>query len=179
MSSALTSLLPVVAQNAQAAPAFDPFLIIMLAFFAIMIFFMFRRGKKAQEQQQQMRSSLAPGSEVMTTMGLFGTVRSIDAEQNRVVLEISPGVTATVHMQAIGQVVEPETTATAASTDAAATDAAYGTTAEQGATVSDPTVSGSTQAADPVVPDDLSGLQDPRDPRQPGDSTDGYGRPQA
>ncbi|MFC0249289.1 preprotein translocase subunit YajC [Citricoccus parietis] len=86
---------------------FDPFLLIMLAIFALLIFSMFRRSKKAQQQQQQLHQSLAPGVEVMTTMGLFGTILSVDKEENKAVIEISPGNTATVHLQAIGKAVNP------------------------------------------------------------------------
>jgi preprotein translocase subunit YajC len=86
---------------------FDPFLLIMLLIFGFLIFSMFRRSKKAQQQQQELRSTLAPGVEVMTTMGLFGTIVSVDTEENKAVIELSPGTTATVHLQAIGKAVEP------------------------------------------------------------------------
>lgn len=79
-------------------------LILILAF-AFLIFMMFRGRKKAQKQQEQLRSKLAPGSEVMTNFGLFGTVVAIDTDDNKVTLELSPGTTATVHSQAIAKVV--------------------------------------------------------------------------
>ncbi|WP_417220429.1 preprotein translocase subunit YajC [Arthrobacter sp.] len=79
-------------------------LILILAF-AFLIFMMFRGRKKAQKQQQQLRSQLEPGSEVMTNFGLFGTVLSINPDDNKVTLELSPGNTATVHSQAIAKVV--------------------------------------------------------------------------
>ena len=41
----------------------------------------------------------------MTNFGLFGTVVGIDTDDNKVILEISPGTTATVHAQAIAKVV--------------------------------------------------------------------------
>jgi preprotein translocase subunit YajC len=99
---------------------FDPFLLIMLLIFGFLIFSMFRRSKKAQHQQQELRSSLAPGVEVMTTMGLFGTIVSVDTEENKAVIELSPGTTATVHLQAIGKAVEP---AAAAPVEAASYEA--------------------------------------------------------
>ena len=86
---------------------FDPFLLIMLVVFGFLIFSMFRRSKKAQQQQRQLHDSLGPGVEVMTTMGLFGTILSVDKEENKAVIEISPGNTATVHLQAIGKAVDP------------------------------------------------------------------------
>jgi preprotein translocase subunit YajC len=92
----------------------------MLLIFGFLIFSMFRRSKKAQQQQQELRSTLAPGVEVMTTMGLFGTIVSVDTEENKAVIELSPGTTATVHLQAIGKAVEP---AAAAPAEAAAYEA--------------------------------------------------------
>lgn len=85
----------------------DPTLLLMLAALAVLMFFMMRRNKKTQQQQQQMQSKFGPGVEVMTSFGLFGTIRSIDEAENKVVLELSPGHLATVHRQAIAKVVEP------------------------------------------------------------------------
>ena len=87
----------------------DPTLLLMLAALAVLMFFMMRRNKKTQQQQQQMQSKFAPGVDVMTSFGLFGTIRSIDEADNKVVLELSPGHLATVHRQAVAKVVEPST----------------------------------------------------------------------
>lgn len=152
----------IVAQSGeQAAPGFDPFLLIMLAFFGLMIFMMFRRSKKVQEQQQTMRSSVTPGVEVMTSMGLFGRVVDVDTENNKVVIELSPGNTATVHMQAIGQVIDPVTP------EAEETLAAEGYEAPQ-------YDQADTPAGDPSDPrGPIDGAQDPQDPNRPDN-----GRPQ-
>lgn len=97
----------------QTSKGFDPMLLIMLLAFAFLIFTMFRGRKKAAKAQAQLRSSLAVGSEVMTQFGLFGTVRSIDTENNKVVLEVSPGNTVTVHSQAVAKVTVQEPSVTA------------------------------------------------------------------
>jgi preprotein translocase subunit YajC len=140
---------------------FDPFLLIMLAVFGLLIFSMFRRSKKAQQQQQELHKALGPGVEVMTTMGLFGTILSVDKDQNKAVIELSPGNTATVHLQAIGKAVEPADP----SADAAETT--------------------------PVVPDSPAGLEehgtgtdraegiDGSDGNGPEDQRPGNGRPSA
>ncbi len=94
-------------QGSGDAPAFDPFLLIMLAVFGIFIFMMFRRNKKAQKQMQQQQSQMAPGVEVMTSYGLFGTVVALDEAENKVVLELSPGNQATVHRQSVTKIVTP------------------------------------------------------------------------
>ncbi|THJ67571.1 preprotein translocase subunit YajC [Arthrobacter echini] len=78
---------------------------------------MFRRQRKTQKQVRQMRTELEPGTEVMTQFGLFGTIVSIDQENNKAVLELSPGNHATVHTQALTRVVQQDA---AVSDDAAA-----------------------------------------------------------
>ena len=85
----------------------DLMTILLLAVFAFFIFTMFRRNKKTQQQQREMQSKFAPGVEVMTSFGLYGTIVSIDDAENKVVLELSPGNQATVHRQAVTKVVEP------------------------------------------------------------------------
>jgi preprotein translocase subunit YajC len=69
---------------------------------------MFRGRKKQRQQQEQMKSELRPGAQVMTQFGLFGTVVSIDEAENKVVLELSPGSTATVHTQAVARIMPDE-----------------------------------------------------------------------
>ena len=107
---------------AQTTPApssgFDPMTLILLAAFAFLIFMMFRGRKKARTAQEQLKSELAPGAEVMTQFGLFGTVLSIDNENNKVVLELSPGNTATVHAQAVAKVVPQDAPAAAVAEEA-------------------------------------------------------------
>ncbi|MDN6202554.1 MAG: preprotein translocase subunit YajC, partial [Micrococcaceae bacterium] len=83
----------VIAQADQPS-GFDPMTLILILAFAFLIFMMFRGRKKAQKKQQELRSQLAVGSEVMTNFGLFGTVAAIDTDDNKFILEISPGPTA-------------------------------------------------------------------------------------
>ncbi|MHA7180299.1 preprotein translocase subunit YajC [Arthrobacter sp. MDB2-24] len=99
----------VVAQTASGdAPPFDIFSLLLPLALAFLIFTMFRRQRKAQKQVKEMRTSMEPGTEVMTQFGLFGTIVSIDQENNKAVLELSPGNFATVHTQALSKVVEQE-----------------------------------------------------------------------
>lgn len=101
----------VLAQAAAGKPAFDPTMLIMLAAFGLLIFMMMRGRKKAAKAQEEIRSNLAPGAEVMTQFGLFGRIVSIDTEENKIVLEVSPGSTVTVHSQTVAKVVAPEAAA--------------------------------------------------------------------
>lgn len=119
---------------------FDPFTLILLALFGFLIFTMFRRQKKAKRVALEQKSQIAPGVEVMTQFGLFGTVVSMDTEENKVVLEIAPGSHATVHLQTITKIITPETV---------------------------PEESAGAPAETPVVPNDASALVDPQEAPMP------------
>lgn len=84
----------------------DLMTILLLVIFAFFIFTMFRRNKKTQAQQAEMQSKFVPGVEVMTSFGLFGRIVSYDDAENKVVLELSPGTTATVHRQAVSKIID-------------------------------------------------------------------------
>ncbi len=101
----------VLAQAAGGKAAFDPTMLIMLAAFGLLIFMMMRGRKKAAKAQEEIRSNLAPGAEVMTQFGLFGRIVSIDTEENKIVLEVSPGSNVTVHSQTVAKVVGSEAAA--------------------------------------------------------------------
>ncbi len=91
----------------QAGGGIDIMTILLFVMLGLFIFMMFRRNKKTQQQQAQLQSKFAPGVEVMTSFGLFGRIVAIDEDENKVVLELSPGNTATVHRQAVTKIVEP------------------------------------------------------------------------
>ena len=80
----------------------DLFIPLLLVVFVIM---MFRKQKKTTQSVAEQRSQMVPGTEVMTQFGLFGRIVSVDQEENKAVLELSPGNTATVHLQALTKVV--------------------------------------------------------------------------
>lgn len=82
------------------------FMLLMLAVLGLLFFMMIRRSRKAARTQQEQRASLEPGMEVMTTFGLYGTIIDLDKDNNKATIELSPGHYATVHLQAVGQVVE-------------------------------------------------------------------------
>ncbi|WP_284977975.1 preprotein translocase subunit YajC [Arthrobacter sp. fls2-241-R2A-200] len=80
--------------------------ILLFVMLGLFVFMMFRRNKKTQQQQAAMQSKFAPGVDIMTSFGLFGRIVSIDEAENKVVIELSPGIEATVHRQAVTKVVE-------------------------------------------------------------------------
>jgi preprotein translocase subunit YajC len=71
--------------------------------FGALYFLFIRPNKRRRQQQIEMQSSIGPGDEVLTVGGLYGTVQEIDDE--RVVLEVAPGVTNQYTRQAISSVV--------------------------------------------------------------------------
>ena len=72
---------------------------------AVFYFFLIAPQRRRQRQQQQMTSQLEPGAEVMTTAGLFATVRSVT--DTEVELEVAPGVVSRYAKGAIARVIPP------------------------------------------------------------------------
>lgn len=80
-----------------------PILLIGVVFYLLIM----RPARNRQKKQQQMMSTLAPGSRIMTTAGIFGTVVEVDEDEASI--EIAPGVVIRVVKAAIGRVLdEPE-----------------------------------------------------------------------
>ncbi|WP_298228284.1 preprotein translocase subunit YajC [Gryllotalpicola sp.] len=79
---------------------------VMIAVIIVIVLFMWRNSRRRRNQVAEQQSQFLPGAEVMTNFGLFGTIRSIDEETNKVVLETGPGTTVTVHRQVITRLVE-------------------------------------------------------------------------
>lgn len=67
--------------------------------FVFIYFFMVRPNKKARQEHQRMVESIEPGDEVMTSSGIFGTVRSVGDDELK--LEIGPGTEVRIIKRAI------------------------------------------------------------------------------
>ncbi len=87
--------------DSSALTSFLPLILLVVVFYFLLI----RPQRKRQQEQVRMQNSLAPGTRVMTTTGLFATVVVIDGDE--VVLEIAPGVESRWTKAAIGRVVTP------------------------------------------------------------------------
>lgn len=85
----------------------DPLTIGMLAILAVLIFFMFRNSRKRKAQTEELQTKMVPGAEVMTSFGLFGTLKSVDEVNNIAELEVAPGQVVRIHRQTLTKVVEP------------------------------------------------------------------------
>ena len=84
----------------------DPLTILPLVLLGVVFYFLIiRPQKKKQREQQQLLRSLTPGTEVMTTAGVFGTIVTVSDE--RYGLEIAPGVVMSIVPQAVAKVVTP------------------------------------------------------------------------
>jgi len=81
-------------------------ILLVVALVGVLYFVMLRPARKQQQQLQQMMSSLAVGSRVMLTSGIYGTIRHLGDSQ--AIIEISPGVDLTVMRRAISKVVSSE-----------------------------------------------------------------------
>lgn len=86
----------------------DPLTIVMLGILGLLVFFMFRNSRKRKQEMEELQLKMVPGAEVMTNFGLFGTLVSIDEENNVATVETSPGSTVRVHRQTLARVIEDE-----------------------------------------------------------------------
>ncbi|GGM49574.1 preprotein translocase subunit YajC [Dactylosporangium sucinum] len=77
-------------------------IILFAGFFVLIYFLMIRPQQKRRREVESMQSAMGIGDEVVTVGGLYGTVRGI--EDDTVLLEIAPGVTAKYARAAIGKV---------------------------------------------------------------------------
>jgi preprotein translocase subunit YajC len=80
------------------------FLLILVLLFGFMYFVMIRPQQKQRRKAAEMQSSLGPGDEIVTIGGLHGTV--IVADDDVVLLEISPGVEVRFARPAIARIVQ-------------------------------------------------------------------------
>ena len=91
-------------------------LIFLVLLVALFYFLIIRPARVRQRQAVQVQSQVHPGVEVMTSAGLYGTVRAV--EDDVVVLEVAPGVTNRYARQAIARVLTPEPEGAAEPADA-------------------------------------------------------------
>jgi preprotein translocase subunit YajC len=108
---------------------FDPTILLLIVAAAGFYFLILRPNKKKQQAQRDMIASLQPGTEIMTTSGIFGTIAATSDDEFSV--EISPGVFIRIVHGAVARVIEPAAPALA---DASADQAAQPDAAPQNPT---------------------------------------------
>lgn len=80
---------------------------ILVLLFIVMWLLLIRPQRKRQAEQRRMLEDLAPGQEVLTAGGLYGTVLSV-VDDDEVRVEIAPDVQVRVSRRAIAAVLEEE-----------------------------------------------------------------------
>ena len=97
-------------------------LLIFAGFFVLIYFLMIRPQQRRRREVETMQKSMDIGDEIVTVGGLYGVVRGI--EDDTVLLEIAPGVTARYARAAIGKVTQKAAGDEAADEEASASPAA-------------------------------------------------------
>ena len=85
-------------------------LLVLVLLFGLLIVMPARQRKKVQANAAAMQAALTPGTPVMLTSGIHGTVASLG--EGTVDLEVAPGVVITVARPAILEVRKPADAAT-------------------------------------------------------------------
>ena len=81
-------------------------LILIVVFFALMWILFIRPQRRRQLAQQQMLLEVAPGVEILTAGGLYGTVRGVDGDE--LTVEIAPGTNVRLARRAVAGVIPPD-----------------------------------------------------------------------
>ena len=84
----------------ESVSALLPFLLILAAFYFLII----RPARTRQRAAMALQERLAPGLEVMTGSGIYGRVATV--EDDRVSLEVSPGVSIRVAKAAVARILD-------------------------------------------------------------------------
>lgn len=79
--------------------------IVLFGALGVMMYFSVKKQKRMAQQAQDMQNSLRPGTRVMTTSGLHGTVTAM--ADDTIELEIAPGVRTTWVKAAVREVIVP------------------------------------------------------------------------
>lgn len=97
-----------IAQSGQAEAGPQQFifgtLFPIVLFLAIMYLILIRPQQKRNKEHQQLISRLKAGDRILTSSGLYGTIKSVD--QNEVVITIADNVDVTMSKSAVVRVLE-------------------------------------------------------------------------
>ena len=105
----------VVAATSSKSSGSSYFLVLIVLVFVGFYFLMIRPQRRRQQAAQQKQRTLAPGAQVRTTAGMYGTVTDVDGDD--VIVEVAPGVDIRMMRRAVMDVIssgEPEETETVA-----------------------------------------------------------------
>jgi len=82
--------------------------IIMFAVLAVFVFLTWRNGRKRKAAAEEAKSRFVPGAEIMTTAGIYGTIKSVDGDI--IHLEIAPKTVIRIVTGAVLRLVTPDDT---------------------------------------------------------------------
>ena len=105
-------------------------MIVLIALMAWMMFSAQKRQRKQMEALREMQRSLTRGTRVMTGSGFYGTIVSVDIDNNKAELELAEDVVITVALNAIMSVVDDEAPAAPLSQEGAEAPAASESSSE-------------------------------------------------
>ena len=83
-------------------------LIIIVAMFALLWLLLIRPQRAKQQQHQRMLSDVDVGDEVLSSGGIYGTVRGVDDEADELHVEIAPGIEVRMDRRAVGAIVKKD-----------------------------------------------------------------------
>ena len=86
-------------------------LIVLIALFALFWLFVIRPQRRRLAEQRELHAAVGPGDEIVTMGGLLGHVRSVNDEDDTLVVEIAPGTNVRVARRGVAAVIPPEETA--------------------------------------------------------------------
>ncbi|MDE6272869.1 MAG: preprotein translocase subunit YajC [Muribaculaceae bacterium] len=76
-------------------------MLMIVAMIIIFYFFMIRPQSKKQKEIKKAREAMQKGSKIVTAGGIFGTIKSINTENNTIMMEVAPGVTIKVSREQV------------------------------------------------------------------------------
>ena len=86
--------------------------LVMFAAIGFLVVMMFMNSRKRKKQQEELATAVKPGAWVMLTSGIVAEIISID--EDRLVVESTPGTKLTVVKGAVARIVDAPATAPAA-----------------------------------------------------------------
>jgi preprotein translocase subunit YajC len=80
-------------------------LIIIAAMFALLWLLLIRPQRSAQQQRERLVQDVDVGDEILSSGGVFGTVRGVSEDDEQLFVEIAPGVEVRMDRRAVGAIV--------------------------------------------------------------------------
>ena len=85
-------------------------LIIIVAMFALLWLLLIRPQRAKQQQHDRMLETVDVGDEVLSSGGIYGTVRGVDDDASELHVEIAPGIEVRMDRRAVGAIVKKDET---------------------------------------------------------------------